>query len=189
MPRLPQLLPVAGTNLASLLMCGGGSLSALRVLHQARDAIASADAAAAASPCVADDAFQEARDGALADAEVLMSHVLSIPRHSLRLNLPKLHLQPSHVLTFSRSVARRCTGTPTPYITRSRHFFEHEFFVTEDVLIPRPETEVLVAEALQLAPRLPPSSQSIEPAFTFVDLGCGSGMHPLLNPLLNSFTS
>ncbi len=153
-------------------------MPALRVLLQARDAIAAADAAAT-STCFSDDGSQEARDCALADAEVLLSHALSVPRHSLRLNLPKLHLQPRHVTSFSRAVALRCTGTPIPYITRSRHFFEHEFFVTADVLIPRPETEVLITEALRLAPSLPPSMTSSEHAFTFVDLGCGSGIHPL----------
>ncbi len=168
--RVPNALPLVVNSSCS-------SMSALRVLLQARDAIAAADAAAS-SACSADDASQEARDCALADAEVLLSHALSVPRHSLRLNLPNLLLKPRHVTSFSHAVAVRCTGTPVPYITHSRHFFEYEFFVTADVLIPRPETEVLITEALRLAPSLPRSAPSSEHAFTLVDLGCGSGIHP-----------
>ena len=179
MPRV-RLLPIAARVSLVLRTNNGCRISALNILLQARDAIASADAAAAAaSPCISGDALKEAHEEALADAEVLLSHAMCIPRHSLRLSLPKLHVQQSHAASFSRFVALRCSGTPVPYITRSRHFHDHEFFVTPDVLIPRPETEVLVDRALHLARALPPSSQCGGAAFTFVDLGCGSGTAPI----------
>jgi hypothetical protein len=181
MPRILQPQSTSLKQLSFQINSSCSSISALAVLLQARDAIYSADAAAS---CLAPD-DSEAHDCALADAEVLLSHAMRLPRHSLRLNLPKLLLQPCHASAFSRSVALRCSGTPVPYITRSRHFYNHEFFVTEDVLIPRPETEILVEHALQLAPSLPPSKES---TFTFVDLGCGSGKPgPLLNALVASF--
>jgi hypothetical protein len=116
-------------------------------------------------------------DCALADAEVLLSHAVGIVRHSLRLKLPSLLLQPHRVEVFGRSVAARCSGMPVPYITRTRDFHNHRFFVTPDVLIPRPETEILIERALELAPSLPQCSGS---ASTLVDLGCGSGISPNL---------
>jgi HemK-like putative methylase len=169
---MPRILRLPLATLPFGIKGTGSSSSALTLLLQARDAIFSADAAIT---CLTREDTEDAGECALVDAEVLLSHATSMPRNSLRLNLPKLTLQPQHVAAFNLAVALRCSGTPVPYITRSRHFYNHEFFVTQDVLIPRPETEILVEHALQLAPSLPPSACSSDSAFTFIDLGCGSG--------------
>jgi hypothetical protein len=170
MPRITQAHAASLPALFFRIDGGGSKLSALQVLLHARDAIASADAAA--SHC---SAAHDCSD-ALADAEVLLSHAIGTPRHTLRLNLPKICMRRCHAALFSRSVNLRCSGIPVPYITRSRHFFEHEFFVTSDVLIPRPETELVITEALRVAPLLPPSTHEAGALFTLVDLGCGSGV-------------
>lgn len=61
----------------------------------------------------------------------------------------------------------RCEkGEPLAYIIGKRDFYAHTFLISPDVLIPRPETELLVEQALQLLPSTP---------ITFADLGAGSG--------------
>lgn len=73
-----------------------------------------------------------------------------------------------HLETFRRGVRRRAAGTPLQYITGHQEFFGLDFEVTPDVLIPRPETELLVEKALQLA-------TSATGAPLICDVGTGSG--------------
>jgi release factor glutamine methyltransferase len=68
---------------------------------------------------------------------------------------------------FARAVARRAAGEPVAYIVGSRGFHALELEVSPHVLIPRPETEILVDAVLERAPR--------DAAFTVLDLGTGSG--------------
>ena len=131
MPRIQKLsftplatfIPSINNNISSSL-----PLPALSLLLEARDAIAASDTAGAPLTSLAAEAAEDARDCALADAEVLLAHATRTPRHSLRLNLPRLQLQQLHVASFARCVDLRCSGVPVPYITRSRHFYDHEFF-------------------------------------------------------------
>lgn len=73
----------------------------------------------------------------------------------------------SSITQFESLLARRLKGEPVAYILGKREFFGLNFIVTPDVLIPRPETEILVQAALEL----------IKPdvAFRVLDLGTGSG--------------
>jgi release factor glutamine methyltransferase len=59
-------------------------------------------------------------------------------------------LTPEQLSVFSASVARRAAGEPLQYITGRQEFYGLEFEVTTDVLIPRPETELLVETALEV---------------------------------------
>jgi release factor glutamine methyltransferase len=68
---------------------------------------------------------------------------------------------------FREAVERRAAGEPLQYITGSQDFFGREFRVTPDVLIPRPETELLVEAALEVVGR--------DAAPLFCDVGTGSG--------------
>src|SRR5262249_33150941 len=69
---------------------------------------------------------------------------------------------------FSEWIARRQQREPTAYIVRSREFWGRDFLVTPAVLVPRPETELIVEEALALA-------QGKE-APRIADIGTGSGI-------------
>jgi protein-(glutamine-N5) methyltransferase, release factor-specific len=68
---------------------------------------------------------------------------------------------------FRRAVARRAAGEPAQYVTGRQEFYGLEFEVTPDVLIPRPETELLVETALELLKN--------DDAPVFCDVGTGSG--------------
>lgn len=69
---------------------------------------------------------------------------------------------------YRKLLERRAAGTPVAYLTRSKEFFGREFYIDERVLIPRPDTEILVETALAAA--------SENPALRRLhDLGTGSG--------------
>lgn len=104
-------------------------------------------------------------DSALFDAQLLLAHVLGKPRSWL-------YAWPDHVLAaselehFHALIERRAGGEPVAYLTGKREFWTFELQVNPAVLIPRPETELLVELALQLGKEQPGP---------VADLGTGSG--------------
>jgi release factor glutamine methyltransferase len=84
------------------------------------------------------------------EAEVLLRHVLSIDRASLFSALDE-DISRAQETEYFTLIKRRCTGEPTAYITGHREFYGLDFIVNQDVLIPRPETELLVAKTLEFA--------------------------------------
>jgi release factor glutamine methyltransferase len=74
----------------------------------------------------------------------------------------------SFLLNYEHYVARRMRREPISYIIGTREFWSLDFEVTPDVLIPRPETELIVEEALERGPK---GSRSL-----FIDVGTGSGV-------------
>lgn len=89
------------------------------------------------------------------DAEVLLAHALERPRTWLTAHADE-PLTSADQKNFEVLATRRRTGEPTSYITGRKEFFGRTFFVTPDVLIPRPATEELVTCALDFlkSPRL-----------------------------------
>ncbi|MFZ2406793.1 MAG: peptide chain release factor N(5)-glutamine methyltransferase [Methylobacter sp.] len=106
-------------------------------------------------------------DSALLDAEVLLCMALNQPRSHLRA-WPDKQLQPAQLAAFEALLEQRQQGTPIAYITGSREFWSRDFQVSPDVLIPRPDTELLIELSLNLIP-------ADEPA-KIIDLGTGSGI-------------
>lgn len=100
------------------------------------------------------------------DAEVLLAHVLGVNRAWLFAN-PGAEPETDHAANFLELAARRAAGEPVAYLTGTREFFSLPLRVTTDVLIPRPETELLVETALELIPR--------DVHWRVADLGTGSG--------------
>ncbi len=84
------------------------------------------------------------------ESEVLLWHTLKTDRVQLYLT-PDDELTPQHESEFWQLVKRRYDGEPTAYITGRREFFGIDFHVDHRVLIPRPETELLVEKAISLA--------------------------------------
>ena len=76
-----------------------------------------------------------------------MAHVLKITRTQL-LTEPDIELKKRQEDTFKTFVKRRIKGEPNAYITGHREFYGLDFLVDKRVLIPRPETEILVEQAI-----------------------------------------
>jgi release factor glutamine methyltransferase len=83
--------------------------------------------------------------------ELLLSHALRCDRVRLYLDFDK-PLGETELGTFRELVRRRADGEPTAYILGRREFWGRPFLVTPDVLVPRPETELLVEAALAALP-------------------------------------
>jgi len=81
------------------------------------------------------------------EAEVLLRHATGLSRAQLYASLTDA-IDPAAKQRFESAVAERTTRTPLAYITGTREFYRLEFRVTPDVLIPRPESELLVDAAL-----------------------------------------
>jgi release factor glutamine methyltransferase len=101
------------------------------------------------------------------DAEVLLAHVLATDRVGVYLRFDQ-PLEMAEVDAYRAIVRRRAAGEPVAYLTGHREFWSREFTVTPDVLVPRPETELLIERALAVAP------DSDRPV-RILDLGTGSG--------------
>ncbi len=105
-------------------------------------------------------------DQARLDAEVLLAHVLDKPRTHLH-TWPEAEPSEGQAQRFARLVAQRAEGRPVAHLTGHREFWSLDLEVTADTLIPRPETELLVEQALALLP----ANKNLRVA----DLGTGSG--------------
>ena len=89
-------------------------------------------------------------DAPAQDAGFLITHLLKVKRHELFLN-PERELTDAEASQFDSFIERRCRREPSQLITGECEFRGLTFRVTGDVLIPRPETEILIDEALEKA--------------------------------------
>ena len=102
-------------------------------------------------------------------AELLLAHILGFNRVDLYIQYDR-PLNPRELAAFKGVIKRRLRGEPVAYIVGERGFWSLDLHVTSDVLIPRPETEMLVETALGVLPE----SRVGEPK-RVLDLGTGSG--------------
>ena len=110
--------------------------------------------------------------GARLDAEVLLAHVLSLQRLQLvQLPLTRTLTSEQHAY-FAALVEHRLQGQPVAYLIGEREFWSLSLRVTPAVLIPRPETELVVELALAIAREL---QQAGQVKLQIVDVGTGSG--------------
>lgn len=123
-------------------------------------------------------------ESARLEAEILLSHVLKKPR-SFLYACPEYQPAPQQRQAFEELVRRRSAGEPVAYLTGEKEFWSLPLKVSRDTLIPRPETETLVAAALEsgdaishMFPRATDrdtgSGYRSQPV-RVVDLGTGSG--------------
>jgi release factor glutamine methyltransferase len=99
-------------------------------------------------------------------AEVLLADCLGVDRVRLYMDYAK-PLRQAELSRYRQTIRRRLAGEPLAYITGAKEFWSLTLLVDRAVLIPRPETELLVERAIQRAPRRDP--------LTVVDVGTGSG--------------
>src|SRR5690606_23545693 len=106
-------------------------------------------------------------DSAVLDAELLLAFVTGRSRSSLRA-FPERAVDAGHDPRSHALVARRAAAGPLAYLAGRREFYSLDLTVAEAVLVPRPETELLVAIVLNSQPL-----RAEDPAI--LDLGTGSG--------------
>ncbi len=111
-------------------------------------------------------------DGARFEAELLLAATLGVNRATLVARSRDV-CDADMLEIYWQRVARRAAGEPFAYITGRRGFWSLDLTVTPDVLVPRPETELLVERALALGDELGRSLG--RPAIELADLGTGSG--------------
>lgn len=100
------------------------------------------------------------------DAELLLARALDVTRSYLFAH-PEDQLDPAAGDRFWAAIEQRTDGVPLAYITGEKEFWSMTLAVNRDTLVPRPETEILVDEALARIPR--------RAEYTVLDLGTGSG--------------
>lgn len=83
------------------------------------------------------------------DAEVLLCHLLKKDKPWLYSHQDDI-LMSDRTRRYQKLISRRQNGEPVAYLTHSKEFFGLDFYVNESVLVPRPETELLVEEALKI---------------------------------------
>ena len=108
----------------------------------------------------------EIEDASL-EAEVLLREVLQKTRVEMYLELGS-ELSQQEYSAFRRAIRRRCIDEPTAYILGRREFYGRDFLVDNRVLVPRPETEILVERAIGLA------REYDAPLLADVGTGCGA---------------
>ena len=100
------------------------------------------------------------------DVETLLQKVLDVDRLYILLNLEKT-LSEDEERLFNKFITERLNNRPIAYIVENREFMGLDFYVKEGVLIPRPDTEVLVEEVIELGKDKGP--------INILDIGTGSG--------------
>ena len=112
------------------------------------------------------------------DCEILMSQTLSISREEVLLNLEK-NIKNEDKKRYFNLINRRKKKEPIAYITNSKSFWKNEFVINKYALIPRPDSEHLVSQALKLIKK--------DQAKRILDIGVGSGCLSIsiLNERLN----
>lgn len=100
------------------------------------------------------------------DVETLLQKVLDVDRLYILLNLDR-YLSDDEEKLFNKFIEERLNNRPVAYIVENREFMGLDFYVKEGVLIPRPDTEVLVEEVIELGKDKGP--------INILDIGTGSG--------------
>jgi len=100
------------------------------------------------------------------DSEIILANVLKLSREQLLLNLNE-KISSKDFKFFKKSIKRRKKKEPIAYIIGHKEFWKEKFKVNSNVLIPRPDTEIIVEEVLKTIPLK--SSKNI------LDIGTGSG--------------
>ncbi|MBI9102748.1 MAG: peptide chain release factor N(5)-glutamine methyltransferase [Spirochaetales bacterium] len=115
------------------------------------------------------------------DAGLLLASVLGISREKLLASYPDL-LSEEGRKTFDKLIEKRIAGFPVSYILNQKEFFGRIFYVDERVLVPRPDTEILVETALAVIKNLIQTRKNdtigIEP-IKLIDVCTGTGCIPI----------
>jgi release factor glutamine methyltransferase len=100
------------------------------------------------------------------DCEILLSNTIKKDKKYIILN-PKESLSSKQIEKFKGLIERRKKKEPVAYLINKKEFWKGEFFVNKDVLIPRPDTELIIEQVLKIYPK--------DSQLQVLDIGTGSG--------------
>ena len=100
------------------------------------------------------------------DCEILLSKVLNKDKKFIILN-PNKSLDLISFNYYENLIKQRCLGKPIAYLLGKKDFWKNEFYVNENTLIPRPDTEIIIEQVLKLTKN--------KPSLKILDIGVGSG--------------
>ena len=100
------------------------------------------------------------------DSEILLAKIIKKDRKYVVIN-SKENLTTKQVKDFRKLILQRSDGHPVAYLTNTKDFWNYEFIVNKNVLIPRPDTELLIREAIKFAKH--------KKDLSILDIGTGSG--------------
>ncbi len=100
------------------------------------------------------------------DSEILMAEVIKKDKKYILLN-PKEQLDEKKKTHYEKLIKSRSLGKPIAYIIGKKYFWKYEFDIFEDVLIPRPDTEIIIEQVLKLSKE--------KSKIKILDIGVGSG--------------
>jgi len=100
------------------------------------------------------------------DSEILLSNVIKKKREDIILNLDK-ELEKENFILFKDLITQRSLGKPVAYLIGKKDFWKHEFDVSEETLIPRPDTEILIDCVLDITKQ--------KSKLNLLDIGIGTG--------------
>ena len=100
------------------------------------------------------------------DTEILMAKALGSNREYIILNNKKI-LNNDSLDYFKRLIKERARGKPIAYLTNKKFFWDYEFYINKNTLIPRPDTEIIIEESLRLTKH--------KDKINVLDIGVGSG--------------
>ncbi len=103
---------------------------------------------------------------ALLDSEILMSKVLKKDRGNILLNSEKIISNEDYIY-FRKLISSRLKNKPIAYLTGEKSFWKYEFDINDKVLIPRPETELIIEQVLKIYKN--------KNKISFLEVGVGSG--------------
>ena len=92
-------------------------------------------------------------DNAIFKARILLKEILCISKEELMIYGNK-EMSEENIKKFQESIKKICENIPLQYITHHQEFFGYDFYVDENVLIPQPDTEVLVEECIKISTKL-----------------------------------
>ena len=100
------------------------------------------------------------------DSEILLAKTINKDRNYILLN-PNNFLNENDINLFFKLIKQRSLGNPIAYLTNKKFFWNSEFYITDDTLIPRPDTELIIENVLRLTKQ--------KNKINLLDIGVGSG--------------